>query len=76
MYPFPGGQAIAGVSHSYGTGSGLGFVMNNVHCTGSEMSITQCSHSSTAACSLDTEVAAVKCTGKALFVSQIPPSAL
>ena len=65
---FVGDTALDGGSHSYGSRSGMKFVMDNVACSGDESLITDCSYSRRSDCSLQNEVAAVRCsTGKIQF---------
>ncbi len=55
-----GGIALEGKSHSYGSGNGLSFLMDDVQCTGNEEKITDCQYNTNHNCKLD-ETAAVTC---------------
>ena len=57
-------DALAFGSAHYGAGIGV-IVLDNVHCTGSESSLVECSHDTSISCSAGhSEDAGVRCNGE------------
>ena len=69
---FKGAQARTNAYYGQGTGP---IQLDNVHCTGSEVNLLQCSHSTIDNCG-HYEDAGIRCQGKGLFYNNTLPACI